>query len=219
MTKPLLRLTLLACLATPLSAQADLSIGVRLGTLGPGLEIAKLVTDNIAVRAAVHRFSGDFDETEEDIEYAVSGKLKGVTALVDLYPSRRGSFHFTAGLLTTPAELTGTGQPNGDSYTINGNEYSAAEVGTVKGAVIFPETSPYVGLGWGTPASRRGGLGFVFDLGVAFGTPKLDLTATSAIPGSPLAADVEAERLELQDNFDRYFKVYPVLSLGLVYKF
>lgn len=211
---------LVAVLAgTSLSAQSDFSIGVRAGTLGLGIEASKLITGNIGVRAALHSTSHDFQDSEEGIDYAVDAKFKAITALVDFYLSRRGTFHFTAGLVTAPAEITGTGQPDGDSYTINGTEYTAAEVGTVVGKVVFPDILPYVGLGWGTAAKRGGRLGFVFDLGVAFGTPTLDLTASSAVPGSPLAEDVEAERLEIQDHLDQYFKVYPVISLGIVIKF
>ncbi|MCA9769702.1 MAG: hypothetical protein KC485_12860, partial [Gemmatimonadetes bacterium] len=98
-------------------------------------------------------------------------------------------------------------------------DYTAAEVGTVRGDVRWPGTLPYVGIGWGTPASRGGGIGFVFDLGVGIGAPTLGLSASSAVPGSTLAADVEAERRDIQDDIDRYLKVYPVLSLGLALRF
>lgn len=208
-----------ALAGTSLAAQSDFSIGLRAGTLGVGVEASKLISTHIGVRAAVHSLSGDFKNTEEGIDYEVDAKFKAVTALVDFYLSPRGAFHLSAGLVTAPAEITGTGQPDGDSYTINGTEYTAAEVGTVVAEVVFPDILPYVGLGWGTAAKRGGRIGFVFDLGVAIGTPTLDLTASSAVPGSPLAADVEAERREIQDHFDQYFKVYPVLSLGIVVKF
>jgi hypothetical protein len=205
---------------SPLAAQTDLSIGLRVGTLGLGAEVAKLVTPNLGVRVGAYTLSKGFTRTESDVEYAVDIGFKGITGLVDLFPSRRGTFHLTGGFMTAPAEIDGVGQPTEGTYTFNGRDYTAAEVGTVRGDLRWPGTMPYVGLGWGTPASRHGGgLAFVFDLGVGFGTPTLGLSASSAVPGSTLAADVEAERRDIQDDIDRYLKVYPVLSLGLALRF
>ena len=80
--------------------------------------------------------------------------------------------------MAAPAEIDGIGQPSGDSYTFNGVTYTAAEVGTVNGTVRWKKTMPYAGLGWGTPASKSGGLTFLFDLGVGIGKPTIGLTAS-----------------------------------------
>jgi len=171
------------------------------------------------VRVAGHRLTYTTTRTESDITYDAKLKFKGVTALVDLFPSRRGAFHLTGGLMTAPAEASGVGQPTGDSYEINGTTYTAAEVGTVSATAEWPSTMPYVGFGWGTPANHGGGVAFVFDLGVGFGKPTVDLNASSAVPGSNLAADVEAEERDLEEEIDKWGKLYPVISLGLVIRF
>jgi hypothetical protein len=212
-------LPMLALSAAPLAAQADLSVAVRGGTLGVGLEAAKLVTANLAVRGGVHRFSGSLSRTESDVAFDVEYAFRSWHAVVDFFPSGRGSFHLTGGVIAAPVELDGTGQPTDGSYTFNGREYTAAEVGTVTGSVRWPETMPYAGLGWGTPASRSGGLTFLLDLGVGIGKPTVGLSATSAIPGSTLAQDVAAERDEIQRDVDKYLKVYPVISIGLGLRF
>jgi hypothetical protein len=220
-TRPLASLLFLAFTATaPAGAQSqDLSIGVRVGTLGIGGEINKLLTDNIGVRVGANTFSYSTTRTESDVTYDAELKLKSFTALVDFFPSRRGAFHLTGGLVTEPAEVSGIGQPSGDSYDINGTTYTAAEVGTVTAAGAWPSTMPYAGLGWGTAANRGGGISLVFDLGVAIGKPTVTLNGSSAVPGSNLANDLAAEQVDLQKEIDRYFKVYPVISLGLVYRF
>lgn len=205
--------------ALPLSAQTSLSIGARASTLGFGAEVSKLVSAHLGVRVAAYRYSHEFDRVESDVEFNVDLKFKGVSALVDLYPSARGSFHLTAGLLTAPAEVDGVGQPTGGTYDFNGTTYTAAEVGTVNGSVRWDDKMPYVGFGWGTPAARKGGLSFLFDLGVGIGKPTVGLSATSAVPGSTLAADVEAERVDIQKDVDKYAKVYPVISFGLAWRF
>lgn len=204
---------------SPLAAQADLSIAVRASTLGIGAELSKLVFPNVGVRAGINTLSRDINRTQEKIRYDVELDFSSVTGLIDLFPSRRGSFHFTGGVMSAPADIDGIGLPVGDRFTINGRDYTAAEVGTVRGTVRWPSAMPYAGIGWGTPASRRGGLAFLLDLGVGIGTPTLDLTATSAVPGSTLAADVAVERDRVQDDVDRYFRVYPVVSIGLALRF
>jgi hypothetical protein len=209
----------LTCAAGPLTAQTSFSIGARASTLGFGAEVAKLVSPHLGVRVAAYRYSRSFSDTQSDVAYNVDLKFKGVSALVDLYPSARGSFHLTGGLLTAPAEVDGVGQPSGDTYDFNGTTYTAAQVGTVNGTVRWDDKMPYVGLGWGTPAARKGGLSFLFDLGVGLGKPTVGLTASSAVPGSTLAQDVEAERQDIQKDVDKYAKVYPVISFGLAWRF
>jgi hypothetical protein len=210
---------LLALSVAPLAAQADLSIAVRAGTMGVGAEVAKLILPNIGVRVGINTLTYSIARTERDIAYDVQAKFSGMTALVDLFPSKRGTFHFTGGLMTAPAEVDGTGQPTDGTYTFNGRDYTAAEAGTVVGEMRWPKTMPYAGLGFGTPAAGKGAIVAVLDFGVGFGAPTLGLTASSAIPGSTLAQDVAVERDEIQRDLDKYLKLYPVVSFGLGVRF
>lgn len=199
---------------------SDASLGVRFGTLGIGGEVAKLVNSHVAVRAGANFFSHTFNHSESDITYDVSLKLKGVSGLIDLFPSARGSFHLTGGVMTRPADVTGKGQPSGSgTYTINNHEYTTAQVGTLTGTAKWPSASPYVGLGWGTPAAKHGALKFVFDLGAVIGKPTIALTATGAGSNAQLQSDLDAQIATTQDDVNKYAKVYPVLSFGLVYRF
>lgn len=209
----------LAFAASPLPAQANFSAGIRAGSLGLGLEAAKLITPNIAIRGGAYRFSRSFSRTESDVQFDVDLAFKAFSGIVDLYPAARGSFHLSGGLISTPVKIDGTGKPTGASYTFNDVDYPTAQVGTVTGTARWPKTLPYVGLGWGTPASSSGGLSFLFDLGVGIGKPTIALSASAATPGSALAADVEAERVKIADKVNKYLKVYPVVSLGLAIRF
>lgn len=218
MRRPALLALVTAFAVMPLTAQAGLYVGGRAGTLGLGLEASKLITPKLAVRGAIYRYSREFDRQESDVEFTVDLKFDGYTGLVDFFPSG-GSFHLTGGIMAAPAEIDGVGQPTGDSYTFNGVTYTAAQVGTVNGTVRWEKTMPYAGLGWGTPASKRGGLTFLLDFGVGIGKPTVGLTASSAVPGSTLAQDVEAERQQIQADVNKYLKLYPVVNLGLAIRF
>ncbi len=213
-------------LCAPLSAQtrtvshhgADASIGVRFGTLGLGGEVAKLINPHIGLRVGANFLSHSITRTESDITFDATLKLKGVSGLVDLFPGSRGSFHLTGGIMTNPMEITAVGVPtSGGSYTINNVDYTAAQVGTLTASGKWPKTSPYAGFGFGSPASNGGGLKFVFDLGAVIAKPTILLAATGTAPG--LQANVAAQQVKTQADVEKYAKVYPVISFGLVYRF
>lgn len=208
-------LAALALAAAPAPASAQFALAARAGTLGIGVEASALVMPNIGVRAGANFFSYSFTRTESDVTFDADLDFKAVTAMVDLYPSARGTFHFTGGITTAPASVDGRGQPTDGTYTFNGQEYTAEEVGVVVGTAEWPDLMPYAGIGWGT-AARGGTIGFAFDLGVAIGKPTIELSATSAVPGSTLEQDVEAEQADIQREVNRYAKVYPVISVGLI---
>jgi hypothetical protein len=197
---------------------ADAYIGVRSGTLGIGGEVAKLVNSHLALRVGANFFNYSTTREESDISFDAELRMKAVSALIDLFPSARGSFHLTGGLMTNPADIKATGVPNSNgNFTINDVQYTAADVGVLTGEGKWPKTSPYAGIGWGTPAARHGALKFVFDLGAVIGKPTITMSATGNVPG--LQANVAAQQAKTQKDVEKYAKVYPVISFGLVYRF
>src|SRR5690242_1996638 len=140
---------------------ADAAIGLRFGTPGFGLEASKLLVPHLGARVGVNYFKLTRTRTQSDISYDATLKLQGVTALLDFFPAPRGSFHLSGGLMTNPLKVTGTGQPGaGGTFTINNDTYTSAQVGTLIAEAKYPSSSPYLGLGVGTPARSGGALGF-----------------------------------------------------------
>jgi hypothetical protein len=203
----------------PAHHHSDAAIALRAGTLGFGLEVSKLLIPHLGARVGGNYFKLTKTQSRSDITYDASLKLQGVTALIDFFPARRGSFHLSGGLMTNPLKVTGTGQPDaGGTFTINGDSYTSAQVGTLIAEVKYPSTSPYLGLGFGTPARGHSSLGLTFDLGAAIGKPKVALTATGAASDPALAADLKAQQDKTQKDVQK-LKVFPVLQLGLAYRF
>lgn len=195
---------------------SDAAVALRLGTLGVGLELGKQLMDHVSARVGINFGSlNNTGKQQSGIAYDVHLKLKAIEALVDLYPSKRGAFHFTAGLLTNPMTITGVGQPSGSgTFTINGQPYTSTQVGALSASGEFPGASPYVGLGFGTPAHRGGRVTFLFDVGAGIGKPTLALSATGAASTPGLQASLDAQRAKTQKDLDK-LAVYPVISLGL----
>jgi len=196
----------------------DASVALRLGTLGLGLEVGKLLTNHIAARVGANYFKHNTTKDQTNITYDASLKLQAVSALVDFFPGNRGSFHLTGGIMTDPAKVDGTGKPtSAGTFDINHHAYTSAEVGTLTGKIKFPGVGPYLGIGFGTPARSGGALKVIFDLGAVIGKPKFTLSATGASTDPVLASDLKAQSQSTQDDLNK-LKVYPVLSLGLAYR-
>ncbi|MEO8635615.1 MAG: hypothetical protein ABI587_10110 [Gemmatimonadales bacterium] len=195
---------------------SDAAVALRLGTLGVGFELGKQIMDHLSARVGINFGSlSSSGKQQTDITYDTHLKLKAVEALLDFYPSKRGVMHFTAGLLTNPVTITGNGQPSaGGTFTINNNVYTSAQVGKLRATGEFPGASPYVGIGFGTPADRGGRVKFLFDLGVGIGKPKLTLTSTGAASNPTLQADLDVQRDKTQKDLNKV-PVYPVISIGL----
>lgn len=215
----------LALTGTPLGAQqppashyADVSVALRFGTTGLGLELGKLLTSHVAVRVGANYLKVTATKEQSDVTYNATLKMQALSALLDLFPGRRGGFHLTAGVVTNPVTITGTGQPSGSSYTINGVSYTIAQVGTLTAVAKFPSASPYVGIGFGTPA-RNHAFEFLFDLGAVIGQPTITMSATGAAANPALTGDIQTQIATTQSDVRKYLKVWPVISFGLAYRF
>jgi hypothetical protein len=210
-------LATLATAVTPLAAQSA-AVGARFGTTGLSVEAAARFNPKLAVRGGVSFFSWSFRHRASSVSFTADLDFKAKYGVLDFYPGG-GSFHLSGGVTTAPVEITGVGRPNfGGSYIFNGRQYNAAAVGDVAGAATWPDLSPYLGLGWGG-AGPGETVGLTFDIGVAIGKPTFVMSAENATAGSQLEADVNAERDEIQAELDKYAKVYPMISMGIVVRF
>ena len=205
---------------TPFSVQA------RVSTLGLGIEGSVLVAPQIALRAGYNGYNYSRSVSSQGIDYNGKLKLSSVPVLADVYPSKHGSFHLSAGLLFNSSSVKATGKPGGSSetYTLNGTTYSAADVGSLDGRVTFSKTSPYLGIGFGKPAGGSM-LQFLFDVGVVFqGKPHLSLDRSGGVAitdpalSDMINAALAAQRDKSQSDVNK-LQYYPVVSVGLAYHF
>lgn len=199
-----------------INVSADIGVSLKAGTLGAGVELSKSISDKLSLSVGLNSYDYKTTDTTSDINYDFRFELRSIALLASYHPFS-GVFRLTAGVINDSNELALTGKPAGTSYTINGVTYPAAAVGSLSGVVTFKKTAPYLGIGWGNRPNSRFGLNA--DIGALYqGSPKLSLNATGAasIPG--LAADIERERASAESDMAK-FKWYPVLSLGMYYRF
>ncbi len=196
----------------------DFSVDVKAGTLGLGVEGEYALNSYLGARLGVNYFKYNYDDTTDEINYDLTLNLRTFSALVDVHPFE-GSFRLTAGAYYNGNKLDATAT-SATTYTVGDHEYSSAELGTMTGEIDFRKISPYLGLGWDTSFGKDHGFGFYCDLGALFqGSPDATLTATGTMANDPtFKSDLAIEKAKLQDDLDS-FKIYPVISLGMAYRF
>ena len=201
------------------STASQTSVGVRFGTLGIGLEVSRLLNDNFGVRVGGNYFSLGQTQSKQNISYDATEKLQAFTGLLDWYPGNRGAFHLTTGVISNPFSFSGIGKPSGSgTITINNVAYTQSQVGNLTASIKYASVLPYLGLGFGTPAAKTHGVGVVFDIGAAIGKPKVALSSTNAGSTPGLQANINAQTVTMQENANK-LPVWPVISLGLTYRF
>jgi len=200
-------LVLVAALATCGTAQAA-GVGVRIGTTGLGIDLAKNVAPLIDARVGYSGGSLGYDASTSGASYQGDLKLSNLNAFLDFKPLGP-LFRVTGGLIfnKNKYEATGTvsGQPGSFNATVESGRAAA----------------PYLGIGFGNVAGM--GIGFYADLGVMFmGEPKASISANcaglTAGQCSTLQGQTAAEQQRLQDEL-KNFKAYPVLNIGVTIGF
>ena len=200
-------LVMAAALATCGTAHA-FGLGVKVGTTGLGIDVAKNIAPTLDARVGYSGGSIGYDASTSAASYSGDIKLSNLNALLDFHPLGP-LFRISGGLIFNKNKYEATGTPNGQPGSFN------ATVESGKSA------APYLGIGFGNVAGM--GVNFYADLGVMFmGTPKATISANcSGLSGAQCTAlqnQVATEQQNLQDKLDR-FKAYPVLNVGLTIGF
>jgi hypothetical protein len=222
MKKTIAAMGLIAGLTTT-AAHADIGLTGEVGTTGIGFHASLPVKPQLNARVGFGYLGYSYSGNTNGVDYDMSLRAKTYDALLDWYPNEDSAFRVTAGLAYNGNKIDVHAKPNAlGSYTVNGNTYSAVDVGQVTGKVDFGKVSPYLGIGWSTGRKEKG-WSVSSDIGVLFqGSPNTELNVSGCKAPEPVCsqfrADVARERSALNDEVSR-FKLYPVLRIGLNYKF
>jgi hypothetical protein len=202
----------------PASASAQtIGVGVagRAGSLGFGGELAVNFTRYFGVRGGIGVMPLSYAGDVEDVRYHIDSASPISNIGVDFYPGffdvrLGGGMMFIRNPTTFDARYSG-------QITIGDNTYTDAEGGALTGNLDHGSSAPYVVLGLGRQTNR--GLGIFLDLGAAFlDEQRMSYTTTGTLSGDPtFEAELQAEAQAIEDEVNRYVKVYPILSAGIRY--
>ncbi|MBN2128697.1 MAG: hypothetical protein JW741_04345 [Sedimentisphaerales bacterium] len=211
-------LLLVFCLSQAAFASGGLAIAGKAGTLGLGGELMVNVLSDVNCRFGATVLDLDLDGELADIDYDFDMDLQTFPLMLDWYPFD-DSFHISAGIIINETDVGLDAELDG-SITIGSTEYDAGDIGVLSGEMTVDHTVPYVGIGWGNAFGKNRRWGILTDFGVAFiGSPDVTLTATGPLATDPdFLADLAREEEDLEDDIGD-FKVYPVLSASLFFRF
>ena len=214
-------------------------LGMKVGLLGAGAEVAAKVNHHSNVRAGfnVMGYSHIFDK--DGVNYNGHLSFRTIEAHYDYFPRAGGKFHISAGMLDYIGNpVTANARvPSDQSFTLGGlTGYSdTASPATVRGRVNFNQVSPTVTVGWGNLVRENHRFSVPIELGLAFqGSPKSTLNLLGSVCNQPSAnlldrtctptsdstvqSNVMTEQAKLNNSL-KPFKFYPIISIGFGYKF
>jgi len=196
-----------------------------------GLGYAHSFSDIFGVRADFSRLSTGRSLSVGQYRYdaALTGRQMGIYA--DWFPFG-GKLHLTAGLNGRKLEADVDARFK-EGRSISVGDVSVGDAGaddSVKAKMEWPSVAPYLGLGFGHSTIQRAGFGFVSEIGVTLGSPKVQLSISDSLrekldiatgrPGSNTTSDAEIERQrgELADDVSK-IKLFPHMYIGVAYRF
>lgn len=196
------------------------AVGVGGGTNGGSVEAAWSINRYLTLRAQGAAIDFDHDFKSSATTYAGKLRHNTVGGMLDVHPFQNALF-VAGGAVTGQRKVKVDAVPApGQIIKINGVSYTASQVLTVNGEVDLGKTAPVFGLGYDNTFTHAGRWGVRAFAGAIVGDdPKVTLTAAGPLAANPVVqANLAAEQQSLQSDTNGY-RYYPVVSVGLFYRF
>ncbi len=187
----------------------EFALGPTISTTGPGLQVSTPLIHNwLNLNAGFTAFAFSDNINVDGTNYHAKANLGTIPVVLTFYPFHNW-FNLQAGLVF-----------NNNRASVMATNSTYAAYGDVSGRTHFNLAAPFVGIGFGQPFSG-GRLTFTGSAGVMFeGSPGITLTPSNPavlnVPG--VASQLAREQRDI-NNAARIAEYYPVISLGVVYRF
>jgi hypothetical protein len=216
------------------TAFSRVGIGVKVSTLGVGVEAATPLAEKFNVRGGFNMFRYSRAITNNGIQYNAQLQFQSAEAHLDWFPF--WGIHVSPGILFYNGnQLTATAAvPGGQTFSAGGTTYESdpATPVTGTGKLNFLRVSPSIMVGVGNLIPRNGRhYSFLFEVGGAYqGSARValnlagnvcDTTGTfcRAISSDPtVQANIQAQQVKIQNDVNPY-RFFPVISLGVGFNF
>ncbi len=197
----------------------DTGIALKVGTLGVGLDVSKvLYKDYLNIRFNINSYS--YASKIDNNPYNLN--LQSYGLLLDYQPFAN-NFRISSGLYSNNNALNINA---GSTLNLNNQTYNSTQYGNLSGGVSYSQFAPYLGIGYGSNAvasKERKGFYLLGDIGVLMSTPTVNLNATctmsSASGCNTFYNNLATEKQTIQNIINKYGSFYPVLDIGIGYRF
>ncbi len=195
------------------------TVGARVGTTGPGVQVSGGLTRFVGVRAHASQIGVRYRATQDNLNFDAAFRARPVSLLVDVHPFGN-AFRLSAGWVHHGLYLEGTATPR-ERRQWGPLSLTPEEIGTIS-ARADPKNAGvgYAGLGFGRPLGGRRRWMFFGDAGVMF-LERIDLVASAdglAADNPLFEAELERRRRDGERELRR-IRYFPVLALGFALRF
>jgi hypothetical protein len=216
---------------SPFSA---VGVGVKISPLGPGVEVATPLGYGFNVRGGFNMFTYGRSFTNNGVSYDAQLQLRSAELHLDWFPFR-GAFHLSPGALIYDGnQLTANASvPASTTFTVNHVTYESDPADPVTGTpkLDFMKAAPMITAGWGNLVPRTKHISVPFEFGLVFqGSPRVALNLAGSIcntdgtncraisSDSTVQSNIQAQQNKYSSDVS-VLKVYPIISIGVGYKF
>ena len=198
---------------------SGIAVGAHVSTLGFGPSVAIPLNDYFVVTVSGNYFAFDRDDKYSDVRYNVDVELMSAGGTLDWH-AFGGPFFISGGVYWNGNELEFDATPAGP-IEFGGLILTPAQAGRIDGEVEFNEVAPYLGIGFDNTQSSGGRLSFYGSIGAFYqGKPDVDLSVSGTATGLPgFAAALDREIDDIEDDVEDFVQFYPVVTLGLRWRF
>jgi hypothetical protein len=206
---------LLLTLLLPARLHAQTGVTGKIATTGFGFDVTRSIADPLNIRIGYNRL-GIITGHDFDDNLRLDLQLESVPILLDWHVMD-SSFRLTGGLYYNRNRFTLSSRRN-DVVEVNNARY---RVESYQIDVSVNDFSPYLGFGFGRANDPLHRFAFAFDFGIIFhGAPSVSgrAVAFSDDQQARLDEDFQAELDSRRSDVSGY-NIYPVVSLGLSFRF
>jgi len=198
-------------------------VGYKAGTLGLGLDLSYAFNRTFVLRTSLNGFSLYKKNLKyEEKEFETQGTLNDTGLLIDMHPWQN-AFFFSWGAYKSKSKINLKYEPKSDNIKIGNHKYPAMQIGDVLTSIkLKREVNPYIGFGYNS-MDKDSRWNFILDIGVIYiDTPKATINAYASKGFEALQPVLNNEsKIESKDlnNKIKKYKLFPVISAGVGYKF
>ena len=227
-----LMLTLLSW-AKPISIKSDhsdTSVGInyKIGTLGIGVDCVVNFNKTLVTRLNFNGYSQfknitlHNEKLKTDQELNILGNLQNSGLLFDIHPWQN-AFYFSYGAYYSKNKIKVKYKPVSGDIDIGDHKYPSMQIGDVDTVInLKRNVNPYFGVGLSS-MDINDKWHFIVDVGAIYiNKPQASIHAKAADGFEAMQPILDNEsRIEENklNNYLKKFKVYPVLSVGVGFKF
>jgi hypothetical protein len=219
--------------AKSIRAFSTIGIAFKANTLGAGIDIATPLSRSFNLRASANLFAFAYPFNIDGINYDAQFRFRSGQLSLDWFPEH-GGFHISPGLLYFKNNLSSPASvPAGQYFELGSQGFTNSvddPLGGTASVTYSRNIAPTLMMGFSNIIPRSGKhLSMPYEFGVAYtGTPRVNValngTACTYQGCFDAATNQEAQQSLTQEiiklnNELKYLPVYPIISMGLAYRF